>query len=95
MFNVLILTSQDTFYKAEAVGVVAPGKEGYLEILTNHAPLITLLKEGQLVVFNPNKEEHSYRITGGFLEVHQNQVTVLVDEIEVLKGPHIVLAGLT
>lgn len=95
MLNVHILTAQDVYYKAQAVGVVAPGKDGYLEILTNHASLITVLKEGELVVFNPNKEEHSYKITAGFLEVHENQVSILVDEIEVLKTPHIVLSGLT
>lgn len=95
MLNVHILTAQDVYYKAQAVGVVAPGKDGYLEILTNHASLITVLKEGELVVFNPNKEEHSYKITAGFLEVHENQVSILVDEIEVLKTPHIVLLGLT
>ncbi|MBS0634370.1 MAG: ATP synthase F1 subunit epsilon [Verrucomicrobia bacterium] len=95
MLNVHILTSEEVYYKAEAVGVVAPGSDGYLEILTNHASLITVLKEGELVVFNSKKEEHSYKITAGFLEVHQNNVSVLVDEIEVLKTPHMVLSGLT
>ncbi len=95
MFNLIILTAQTVYYKGEAAGVVAPGADGYLEILKNHASLITVLKEGELIVINDDKKELSYRITGGFLEVHQNQVSLLADEIETLKGPHIVLSGLT
>ena len=95
MFNLMILTAEEVYYKGEAAGVVAPGADGYLEILTNHASLITVLKEGDLIVINQDKKELSYKIMGGFLEVHQNQVTLLIDSIEVLKGPHIVLSGLT
>ena len=95
MFDVKILTAEEVYYEGKAHGVVAPGKDGYLEILTNHASLITVLKEGDLVVINPDKHELSYKLTGGFLEVHQNEVSILADSIEVLKGPHISLAGLT
>lgn len=94
MFNLIILTAQEVYYKAEAAGVVAPGVDGYFEILSNHASLIAVLKEGQLIVLNHNKKELSYKITGGFLEVHQNQVSLLADDIEILKGPHIQLSGL-
>ncbi|MCE5294607.1 MAG: ATP synthase F1 subunit epsilon [Chlamydiales bacterium] len=95
MFNLTILTSQEVYYKAEAAGIVAPGSDGYFEVLTNHASLIAVLKAGELIVINQNKKELSYKITGGFLEVHQNQVSLLADEIELLKGPHMQLHGLT
>ena len=94
MFNLIILTAQEVYYKAEAVGVVAPGVDGYFEILKNHASLIAVLKQGELIVINQNKKELSYKITGGFLEVHQNEVSILADEIEILKGPHIEISGL-
>lgn len=95
MFNLSILTSQGVYYKGQAAGVIAPGADGYLEILVNHASLITVLKEGDLVVINQDRKELSYRITGGFLEVHQNQVSLLADKIEILEGPHIIVSGLT
>lgn len=84
MFNLVILTAQEVYYKAESTGVVAPGMDGYFEILTDHASLIAVLKKGKLTVRDQDENEQYYTITGGFLEVHQNQVSLLADEIEIL-----------
>lgn len=86
MFNVTILTAQEEYYKAEAVGLVAPGADGYFEILTDHASLIAVLKKGTLTVRIQDQQDLCYKITGGFLEVHQNQVSLLADEIEILRA---------
>lgn len=89
------MTEQTVYYKGKATSVVAPGADGYLEILKDHASLITVLKEGKLHVINDDKHELSYMVTGGFLEVHQNQVSILADAIEPLKSPHIIQSGRT
>jgi F-type H+-transporting ATPase subunit epsilon len=61
--------------------VVAPGAEGSLGILPSHAPLVTLLKEGELRV-KSNGSEESLAIHGGFMEVVNNKVVVLADTAE-------------
>lgn len=84
MFNLVIMTAQEVYYKSESTGVIAPGADGYFEILTDHASLIAVLKKGKLTVRKQDETELCYTITGGFLEVHQNQVSLLADEIELL-----------
>lgn len=84
MFNLTILTTEEVYFKAESTGVVAPGADGYFEILTDHASLIAVLKKGTLTVRCQDEQDLCYTITGGFLEVHQNQVSLLADEIEIL-----------
>jgi F-type H+-transporting ATPase subunit epsilon len=61
--------------------VIAPGVEGQLGILPHHAPLMTMLKPGELLV-RKNGEEFSLVITGGFLEVRPDRVIVLADAAE-------------
>ncbi len=61
--------------------VVAPGIDGQLGILRRHAPLITQLEPGTLYV-RGDGEERFFSITGGFLEVVDDVVTVLADASE-------------
>jgi len=58
--------------------VVAPGSEGVLGILPHHAPLLTTLIYGVLVVKQAGKEE-AFTIAGGIMEVLPDKVTVLAD----------------
>lgn len=62
--------------------IVAPGSEGYLGVLSNHAPLITALMPGILSVVDENGHESFYALSGGFLEVSGNVATILADSIE-------------
>jgi len=62
--------------------IVAPGSEGYLGVLSNHAPLITALRPGMLSVNDEGGNETFYSISGGFLEVSGNIATILADAIE-------------
>jgi F-type H+-transporting ATPase subunit epsilon len=61
--------------------LIAPGSEGQLAILPRHAPLMTTLEPGELV-FRRGAEESSFAISGGFMEVHRDHVTVLADAAE-------------
>jgi F-type H+-transporting ATPase subunit epsilon len=61
--------------------VIAPGSEGQLGILPKHAPLMTVLKAGELIA-RQGKEEYILAISGGFLEVRPDRVIVLADAAE-------------
>ena len=76
-----IVTAEGVVYSDEVDVVVAPGIEGQLAILPNHAPLMTMLQPGELMV-RKDGEEQSIFVSGGFLEVQGNKVTVLADTAE-------------
>jgi F-type H+-transporting ATPase subunit epsilon len=61
--------------------VVAPSIEGEVGILPNHAPMLTLLQTGELRI-KKGADEQSIIVSGGFLEVLENRVTVLADVAE-------------
>ena len=76
-----IVTAERVIYSADVDIVIAPGVEGQLGILPHHAPLLTMLQPGELVV-RKEGEETAIFVSGGFLEVMQNRVTVLADAAE-------------
>ena len=76
-----IVTAEQVIYSNEVDVVIAPGIEGQLAILPNHAPLMTTLQPGELVV-RRDGEEVAMFVAGGFLEVMGNRVSVLADVAE-------------
>jgi F-type H+-transporting ATPase subunit epsilon len=82
MYLLTIVTPEKIFYEDEVTSLIAPGSEGYLGVLTNHAPLITGLVPGKLTVKDESSQEVHFAISGGFMEVFKNQVTILADSIE-------------
>lgn len=76
-----IISAERTVYTDDVSVVVAPGIEGELGILPHHAPLMTMLKPGELLV-RKDKEETYLAISGGFLEVRPDKVLILADACE-------------
>jgi len=64
------------------VSVTAPGTEGYFGMLANHAPMMTQLKIGKLEFRRADDTADAMAISGGFLEVFENAVTVLAESAE-------------
>jgi F-type H+-transporting ATPase subunit epsilon len=85
MYLLTIVTPEKIFYEDEVSSLIAPGSEGYLGVLTNHAPLITGLVPGKLTVKDESNQEVHLAVSGGFMEVFKNQVTILADSIEFVK----------
>ncbi len=75
--NLSIISPEAILYKGEATGVIVPGKGGRFEVLDNHAPIISSLTAGEVVC--RGKEDKSFTIKGGFIEVKHNNVTICVD----------------
>jgi len=74
-----IVSAEQEIYHGEATLVVATGELGELGIAPKHAPLITRLKPGKVVVTTPSGEQLDFAISGGILEVQPQVVTVLAD----------------
>ena len=76
-----IITAEREVYADDVDVLVAPGLEGQLGILPHHAPLMTVLQPGELMI-RKDGEETYLAVTGGFLEVIGNKVTILADACE-------------
>lgn len=82
MFHLSIATPETVIYDEEVFSVVVPGSLGYMEILTNHAAIISSLRDGSVTVVTKNHEKLSYTISGGFFEFSQNRASLLADSIQ-------------
>ena len=77
--NVSILSPLKSLFQGEATSVSLPGKVGAFTILENHAPIVSTLDKGVITI--TNKEEVSeIEIVSGFVEVHDNEVTICVEQ---------------
>ncbi|MBL7938883.1 MAG: ATP synthase F1 subunit epsilon [Flavobacteriales bacterium] len=76
--KVEIITPDKELFKGEATLVTVPGVDGSLGFLNNHAPLITVLKAGDVKV-KTDKGEEFFAVKGGVVEVSNNTVIVLAE----------------
>ena len=76
-----IITAERQVYGDDVDLVVAPGTQGQLGILPHHAPLMSSLQPGELIIQKDGQETY-LAVSGGFLEVLDNRVTVLADAAE-------------
>jgi F-type H+-transporting ATPase subunit epsilon len=80
--TVEVVTAERIVRVEQGVDVlIAPGSEGQLAILPRHAALMTTLDPGELVIRRAQQEE-SFAVTGGFMEVRNDHVTILADAAE-------------
>jgi len=79
--NVRVISPDKTIWDASAQEVILPSTTGQLGILSGHAPLLTALDVGVMRV-RPEKEWVAIALLGGFAEVENNQVTILVNAAE-------------
>jgi F-type H+-transporting ATPase subunit epsilon len=79
-YPVEVLTPEGFAYQGDAQRLVAPGVAGELGVLANHAPLISLLKPGELRITDEAGEVHRFAADDGFLQVRANRALVLVGE---------------
>lgn len=78
-----IVTPERIVYTNEVEMVIAPTLDGEVGILPLHAPLVTVLRAGELRVrYNDNKDVEWFAVAGGYLQVHEDKVIVLADAAE-------------
>ncbi|MFZ4077165.1 MAG: F0F1 ATP synthase subunit epsilon [Legionellaceae bacterium] len=76
-----IVSAEKEIFSGIVDGVVATGILGEIGIVPGHAPLLTLLKPGEVRVKLPGGEEDIYYVSGGILEVQPYRVSVLADTV--------------
>ena len=76
-----IITAERQIYGDDVEMVIAPGVEGQLGILAHHAPLMTALQPGEILIRKDGEDSYLV-VTGGFMEVMGNTVTILADACE-------------
>jgi len=79
--QISILTPEKPFWAGEAEEIVLPTETGEMGILKNHAPIITGLDVGAMLI-RTNEQWNSIALMGGFAVVKKNKVTILANEAE-------------
>ncbi|MCX6826766.1 MAG: ATP synthase F1 subunit epsilon [candidate division Zixibacteria bacterium] len=82
MFNLSIVTPEKIFYEGEVTSIIIPGSEGYLGVLSDHAPLMTAIIPGKMTIKDKSDQEIFLSVSFGFFEVSSNHATLLADSIE-------------
>ena len=81
-FNVSVVTQVKKILEQEAGYLRLRTSEGDIGILPNHAPFVAELSMGKMEIESPNKDKRDiYFLSGGFLEISNNQATIIADEI--------------
>ena len=79
--TVFVISPERTLYEGEADMVVAPAWDGEVGILRHHAPMLALLGEGDVRI-RLGTSEHRFFVSGGFLQVAEDAVTILSERAE-------------
>ncbi len=82
MFQLSIVTPEKVVFEGQVVSLLVPGMEGYLGVLSNHAPLITALQPGRIEFQDDQDKIQIFSVSGGFVEVSGNKATLLADTAE-------------
>lgn len=81
-FQAQVLTPTGKLFEGEVVGVQVPGEQGSFEVQVNHAPIVSTLQVGEVRVKKPGGEILRLAVTGGFVEMKENRLSVLAEAAE-------------
>ena len=76
-----IITAERQVFSDDVNTVVVPGVDGELGVLPHHAPLITMIRPGEVLVRKDGEETYLF-VSGGFLEVRPDKIIILADACE-------------
>ncbi len=76
-----IITPDRNIYKGEIRSVRVPGRKGSFQVLKDHAPIISTLDAGTVIITDDQGNEVRFEITGGVIEVKRNRIILLADSV--------------
>jgi F-type H+-transporting ATPase subunit epsilon len=84
--NVDLVSTDRKVWSGIAHAVSAPSVDGQIGILSGHTPILAVLRPGTVRVTTDDAEPFEVHVTGGFVSVDDNLVTVVADEITPVTG---------
>ena len=78
--QVEVISPQKIVYKGEAEMAEFPGENGKFQVLENHAPLMSTLSKGEVLLTSGAKVSERFSIVGGYVEVKGNKIIVLINQ---------------
>ena len=78
-FELTIISAESKVFEGEVENVLVPGMVGDFLVLSNHAPCISSIRPGFLEFSEGTSDKQRYFVSGGIIEVINNNVSVLVD----------------
>ncbi len=73
-----IITPDKAVFDGEVSSVTVPGSAGSFEVLENHAPIVSTLEDGKVII-RTGKDQKILHIVGGVVEVLDNKITLLAE----------------
>ncbi len=80
--NLVVLSPDKEIFSGAVKSVQVPGEVGSFQMLENHAAIVSSLKEGVVNVVKANGEKLSFKVDGGFVEMLDNEVSLLVSGVK-------------
>ena len=74
-----IITPERKLFEGEVTSVKFPGTDGEFGVLNNHAPIISTLTKGSIIVIDNSNKSKNFDINGGVIEMQNNKIIVLAD----------------
>lgn len=79
--NIEIITPSSRIWSGEIESVRVPGKKGSFQVLKDHAPIISTLEAGPVIIRDEQGTVKNFGITGGVIEVKKNKIILLADAV--------------
>ena len=81
--NLSVLTADQSIFEGAITSIKVPGVLGQFQVLKNHAPIVSALQAGKVEIKKESGESMSFDIAMGFIEVLNNEVSLLVQGVEI------------
>ena len=76
-----IITPDKKIYEGDISSIRVPGKKGSFQVLKDHAPIISTLENGPVIIVDLALNVVNYEISGGVIEVKQNKIILLAESV--------------
>ncbi|MGI6338371.1 MAG: ATP synthase F1 subunit epsilon [Bacteroidales bacterium] len=77
-----IITPDKKVYEGDIKSVRVPGKKGSFQVLKDHAPIISTLEKGSVIIIDQSDLETIFEVDGGIIEVKANRIILLTESVK-------------